>query len=179
MPLAPDIYTAEMVRALPEDGKRYEVVHGELLVTPAPRSAHQRIAGRLYRRLSEYCDAFAVGEAMFSPSDISWSADTLVQPDVFVVAPQDAYDTEWEEMRSLRLVAEVLSPSTARHDRNQKRALYQANGVAMIWLVDGDRRTVEVWTPAALVPTLETERLTWHPEGAPEPFVIAIADLLK
>ncbi len=134
MPLAPDFYTAEMVRAMPDDGNRYEVVWGELFVTPAPVRVHQRIVRRLLMSLGEYCEREGVGEPLTSPADISWSVDSLVQPDVFVVAPEHA-DDEWAAVRRLRLVVEVLGPSTERRDRFQKRKLYQANGVEMLWLV--------------------------------------------
>ena len=177
MPLAPEYYTADMVRALPADGKRYEVVHGELLVTPSPAWIHQRVAGNLYFSLRDYCRRFRLGEVVFSPADISWSEDSLVQPDVFVVAPEESGGADWRSVKSLRLVAEVLSPSTARHDRFQKRKLYQGNGVAVLWLVDPERQIVEVWTPQSTFPAVETERVTWHPAGAPEPLTILLAEL--
>ena len=79
--VAPVYYTADMVRALPEDGNRYEVVYGELLVTPAPRLWHQEIAIRLLRALGEYLDREPVGHLLQSPADISWGPDILVQPD--------------------------------------------------------------------------------------------------
>ena len=82
---APLYYTAEMVRALPDDGHRYEVVHGELLVTPAPRYWHQKIVGRLHAALEGYLRTQPVGDALMSPADISWDSDVLLQPDVFVV----------------------------------------------------------------------------------------------
>ncbi len=59
---------------------------------------------------------------------------------------------------------EILSPSTAKHDRFQKRKYYQENGVPTLWLVDGDKKYVEVWTPEALFPQVETTRLTWRPD---------------
>ena len=70
---APVYYTAEMVRAMPEDGNRYETVHGELLVTPAPRELHQLVLGRLYQALANYLDVTPVGQVYLSPADISWS----------------------------------------------------------------------------------------------------------
>jgi len=83
--VAPVYYTADMVRALPDDGNRYEVVHGELLVTPAPRLWHQKLVGRLYSALEGYLRDQPVGEAFTAPADISWGRHVLVQPDVFVV----------------------------------------------------------------------------------------------
>lgn len=177
MPLAPDYYTADMVRAMPDDGKRYEVVWGELLVTPAPVKRHQRVVGRLYAALHAYCARTNVGEAFTSPADISWDSDSLVQPDVFVVAPEHA-NHEWKDIRHLRLVVEVLSPSTASHDRFQKRKLYQENGVETLWLVDAERGLVETWTPEQMFPVVATERVIWQPAGADDELVVELAELL-
>ena len=179
MPLAPEYFTAELVRAIPDDGNRYELVWGELLVTPAPRGTHQRIVGRLFRALADACDARGGLEAMLSPADISWGADTLVQPDVFVVPKNEAVTGDWSRIRSLVLVAEVLSPATARLDRFQKRKLYQQHGVPILWLVDAERRLIEVWTPSATFPTVETEHVTWRPPGKGSPLVIPIAELFR
>jgi Uma2 family endonuclease len=179
MPLAPEYFTADMVRALPDDGNRYELVWGELLVSPSPVPQHQRVIKRLILALDDYCERTGAGEAMMSPADISWSEDTLVQPDVFVVSPIDANAERWSGVRTLCLVAEVLSPSTARHDRFQKRKLYQSQGVETTWLVNLQQRTAEVWTPNQSFPSVETERLTWLPKGAREPLVILVAELLR
>ena len=94
MPLAPAYHTADMVRALPDDGNRYELVYGELLVSPSPRWVHQRVVTRLM--LGDSIRSAAThdcGEVVASPADISWGADTLVQPDVFVVTPREAGGT--------------------------------------------------------------------------------------
>ena len=179
MPLAPEYYTADMVRALPDDGNRYELLWSELLVTPAPVKVHQRIVRRLVVLLDAYCARFGLGETFASPADISWGSDTLVQPDMFVVTPDQAAAPDWSAVRDLLLVVEVLSPSTARRDRFHKRKLYQQQGVAIIWLVDPDRRLVEVWTPDAHFPVVETERVSWHPADTTEPLVIDIAALLR
>ena len=82
---APVYYSAEMVRALPEDGNRYETVHGELLVTPSPRTPHQLVVKRVLYALETFLRAHRVGEVLLSPADISWGPDILVQPDIFVV----------------------------------------------------------------------------------------------
>ena len=68
---APTYFTAEMVRALPDDGQRYEVVHGELLVTPAPRLWHQEVARRLEMALGAYLEREPIGLVVHSPADIS------------------------------------------------------------------------------------------------------------
>ena len=122
---APLYYTAEMVLALPDDGNRYETVHGELLVTPSPRALHQLALERVVLALAEYLRREPVGALWFAPADISWSPDTLVQPDCFVVPLDEARTLDWARMKTLLLAVEVLSPTTARADRFTKRRLYQ------------------------------------------------------
>jgi len=176
---APVYYTAEMVRALPDDGQRYEVVHGELLVTPAPRELHQRVLVRLVQALTNYLDRQPVGALYASPADISWTPDTLVQPDLFVAALDEARSGEWSRFRTLLLTVEVLSPSSVRQDRFTKRRLYQEARVGTYWIVDADTKSVEIWTPDALFPQVVTETLAWHPAGAAEPFTLALEVLFR
>ena len=82
-------------------------------------------------------------------------------------------------MRDLLLVAEVLSPSSARYDRFNKRRRYQDADVPIYWIVDPDELQAEVWTPADSFPRFERERLTWHPGGAAEPFTLSLAELFR
>jgi Uma2 family endonuclease len=176
---APLYYSADMVRALPDDGNRYEVVHGELLVTPAPRHWHQEIVLRLAMRVGAYLKEQPVGHVVVSPADISWAPDTLVQPDVFVVPLAEARTLDWHQMRTLLLVAEILSPSSARADRFAKRRRYQEAGVPLYWVVDGDAHVVEVWTPTTEFPHIERDRLTWLPTGAAQPLSIELSELFR
>ena len=176
---APIYYTADMVRAIPDDGNRYEVVYGELLVTPAPRPWHQILVHRLSLAIGNYLDRESGAIVLTSPADISWGPDVLVQPDVFVVPAVEARSLTWSRMRSLLLVAEVLSPSTARGDRFLKRLRYREAGVPLYWLVDGDERSVEIWTPSDEFPLLERARLVWHPAGAARPFELDLQALFR
>jgi Uma2 family endonuclease len=177
MPLVPEYFTADMVRALPEDGNRYELVHGELLVSPAPRVLHQVIHSSLFLELALHCRENGCGRVLSSPADISWSEDSLVQPDLFVVPPDFIATRRWSDIRTLSLVVEILGPSTAKHDRFQKRKHYQENGVPTLWLVDGEKKYVEVWTPEALFPQVETARLTWRPDERAPAFEIDLAQI--
>jgi Uma2 family endonuclease len=176
---ATTFYTADMVRALPDDGKRYETVHGELLVTPAPRLMHQRVVRRLVVALDQYLTHQGVGEAFTSPADISWTPDTLVQPDVFVADLSEIRTLDWDNVKHLLLAVEVLSPSSLRADRFTKRRLYQEARVPVYWVVDPDRCEIEVWTPDDTFPTVERERVTWRPEGAGEEFVLELVELFR
>jgi len=176
---APIYYTAEMARALPDDGNRYEVVHGELLVTPSPRPWHEELVARLLEVLREYLRREPIGHAFGSRSDISWGPHLRVEPDVFVVPLAQARSLDWSRMRDLLLVAEVLSPSSNRGDRFTKRRLYQEQGVPVYWIVDGDDGLVEVWTPEGERPVVERERVTWHPMGATSPLTVDLRDLFR
>ena len=177
---APAYYTAQMVRDLPDDGKRYEVVHGELLVTPAPRTWHQEIVGRLYVTLREYVERAGAGLHVFaSPADISWSDDTLVQPDLFVVPIAEARTLDWARIKDLQLVIEVLSPASLRADRFTKRRVYQERRIPSYWVVDADERLVERWTPEAARPIIEHHPLAWHPAGVTRPLIVDLAELFR
>jgi Uma2 family endonuclease len=93
-----------------------------------------------------------------------------VQPDLFV-APltEGRRPRNWKEIRRLVLGIEVLSPSTARADRQVKRRRYQRHGVGEYWIVDLEARLVECWTPADQRPQILTERLDWRPLGEAGP----------
>ena len=177
--VAPVYYTADMVRALPDDGNRYEVVYGELLVSPAPRLWHQEVAQRLLVALRVYLEREPVGHVLASPADISWGPDVLVQPDLFVAPLAQVRTLDWTRVQDLLLVIEVLSPSSVRGDRFAKRRLYQEQGVPLYWIVDGDERLVEVWTPHAHFPAVERERVIWHPADAKRPFTLELPELFR
>jgi Uma2 family endonuclease len=178
----PAYHTAEMVRALISETRhwpRYETVHGELLVTPAPRVEHQEIVRRLIVVLSAYLERERVAHVFMSPADISWGADTLVQPDVFAVPLEEARARTWTAIRTLLLAIEVLSPGSIRADRFTKRRLYQEVGVPLYWLIDVDEGLAEVWTPDARFPRVERDALTWRPVGASTLFELSLAELLR
>lgn len=172
-------YTADMVRSLPEDGNRYEVVYGELLVTPAPRLWHQELCVRLVTALRPYLVREPVGLVLASPADISWGRDILVQPDVFVVPVEAARLLDWSRIRHLLLAVEILSPSSTRADRFTKRRLYQERAVPTYWMVDPDAQLVEIWHPDDEVPLVERDRLTWRPSGAADAFVMELRALFR
>ncbi len=176
MPQTAQRWTAEMVRALPEDGKRYEVIAGELFVTPAPRLLHQAAVKGFLLRLHPYVAAHRLGEVLASPADIEFDPETLVQPDVFV-APLvgGRRPRAWPEITGLVLAVEVLSPTTARADRTVKRRLFQRVGVPEYWIVDLEARLVERWRPGDERPEILTDRLVWRPDPTAEALTIDFA----
>ena len=140
---------------------------------------HEVIQLRIMLALDTYLRRHPVGQVFGSRADISWGADVQVSPDVFVVPLEQARTLDWSRMRDLMLVAEILSPSSAHHDRFLKRRRYQEAYVPLYWIVDGDERRVEVWTPTDLMPRFEREWLVWHPPGAAEPFSLSLAELFR
>jgi Uma2 family endonuclease len=172
MPQTAHYWTPDEVRALPADGRRYEVIAGELLVTPSPAFPHQEAVLTLVRALSDYLDKTRVGHAAISPADLTPEPGALVQPDAFVVGLVDGRRPRaWADIERLLLAIEVLSPSTARADRTVKRRLFQRAGVEY-WIVDLEARLVERWRPGDERPEILTERLEWVPEQNLEPLVI-------
>jgi Uma2 family endonuclease len=166
MPDAARIWTREMVLALPDDGNRYELIDGELLVTPAPTGLHQLAIARLVHRVAPFVQANALGETLWSPADLALGGDQLSQPDLFVMPwlPRDR--RSWSGFPDPILVVEILSPGTERFDRTIKRRRFQRAGIPEYWAVDLDRRAVERWRPGDGDGELLDRSLTWQPGGA-------------
>ena len=164
MPHTTEGWTAEMVRALPHDGNRYELIGGELVVTPAPPQVHQAAVVELILVLGPWLKETGAGRLLASPADISLGEDEVLQPDVFVV-PEGAgrVSAAWTDVTTLVLAVEVVSPTTARYDRGLKRLRYQRAGVPEYWVVDLDARLIERWRPNDTRPEVLMESLSWRP----------------
>ncbi len=170
------LWTVDDVHALPDDGNRYEVIDGELLVTPAPSLMHQDIVLRLARILADYLDRECVGHLVIAPADVQFSTRRLVQPDVFVAALVNGRrPMSYDEIGKLLLAVEVVSPSTSRADRVSKRQIYREEGVAEYWVVDGDARVFERSTPGDGRIDVASDELIWHPAGAAEALTFSVA----
>jgi Uma2 family endonuclease len=172
-------YTRQEVLQFPNDGKRYELVRGELLVSPPPALRHQIVVQRLFRELVEYLKPLGREETVVCVAgDISWNDETLVIPDLFV-APPEEMRSSWSAVKTLLLAIEVLSPRSTRADRVLKRHVYQENRVATYWIVDHRAGLAEIWHPRDTRPTIVSDVLRWRVEpGAPE-IQIELASLLR
>lgn len=183
MPATRQRWTAEEVRELQDESRawpRYELIDGQLLVTPAPRLIHQRVVGELLLRLSEYLAREPVGEVLFSPADIELEPETIVQPDIFVFPLVGGRrPREWRDVSSLLLACEVLSPSTARHDRVTKRRFFSRLGVGEYWVVDLDAEIVERSGPSDDRVELIADTLTWKADAATTPFSLDLATFFR
>lgn len=177
-------WTAGEVRDLiarnPRWTPRYELVDGELLMTPSPGPRHQAAVTLLLVALHAWCEATGVGRALASPSDIELGPEDIRQPDVFILPTH-----EWTRVlaegfpaRELLLAVEVTSPSSARFDRVAKRPLYQRR-VDEYWIVDPDSRLIERWQRSSDRPDIVTRYLEWTTAGASAPFLLDVAAFFR
>jgi Uma2 family endonuclease len=154
---------------------RYELVDGELLVTPAPTHRHQRLILQLALLLHSYLSLHKLGEILLGPAELRLVEGERYEPDLFVLrAAGGRRPTITAAPVEPLLVCESLSPGSARHDRITKRRSFQRNGVPDYWIIDGDSRVFEVWRPGDERPAIIDERLIWHPRDAEGPFVLDV-----
>ena len=137
--------TYQDLQAFPEDTFRRELIDGELIVTAAPATRHQRVVVKLVVRLFAYCELHG-GEVLTAPYDVYFSDTNVVEPDVLFVRPENLGRFEKRFIRSAPdLVVEVSSPTTRRLDLIRKRELYERFQVPEYWFVDLDADRVEVY----------------------------------
>ena len=140
------ILTYDDYRLLPDDRNRYEILDGELSVTPAPGTKHQRISGRLYLILANHILTDQLGDIYAAPTDLILAPTTVAQPDlIFIGNDRRHIVTERAIEGPPTLLIEILSPTTSRTDRLTKAQLYAKHQVPHYWLVDPDQRTLEAY----------------------------------
>lgn len=169
----PDLarWTRDQVLALPDDGNRYELFDGELVVTPSPAARHQGVIALLLVRLIPYIEQHRLGRAMTSPADLRLDGNQVAQPDIFVW-PGRKMPQGWDLAPLPMLAIEVVSLSSAHYDRAFKRRYYQRAGVAEYWVVDPDARLVERWRPGDDRPEVLDREIAWQPAPDVAPLVI-------
>lgn len=166
-------WTLDELHSLPDDGNKYEVVRGELFVTPAPTPTHETVCARLHRILDRYVEAEDLG-VVYTPRAVLQFEDSEVEPDLMVRREHVGDSSTWSSAPLPSLIVEVLSPTTSRRDRNQKRDLYTDAGVGEYWLVDPERLVIVVIRSES-DDLVVTDGMTWHPAGASRPLTFAVA----
>ncbi len=127
--------------------KRYQLLDGELIVAPSPTTRHQTILLRLSRAMHDGVNSSQLGRVWVAPLDVVLSDHDVAQPDLFFVSnARENIVTEANVQGAPDLVVEILSPATAKYDREYKMTLYSRHGVREYWLVDPEEDLVEVWT---------------------------------
>ena len=138
-------YVYEDLLTMPDDGRRYELLEGDLLVSPSPNRRHQRIVHNLVRVLGPVEDA-GLGEVYSAPFDVVFDRHTVFEPDVmFIRTERLGILTERNVSGAPDLVVEVLSESTRDADLGGKLRAYGKHGVGEYWAVDPDANTVQVF----------------------------------
>ncbi len=132
---------------LPDDGYQYQIIGGELFMTAAPFSRHQRTSRNIFRIIDDYVIKNDLGETFYAPFDVVLSMTDVVEPDILFIAKERLHIiTEKNIVEAPDFVVEVLSDSTEQIDRNQKKELYENHGVKEYWIVDLDLETIEIFT---------------------------------
>ncbi len=174
------VLTYDDYLALPNDGKRYEILEGELTVTPAPSTKHQTASGNLFVLLSQYIKERDLGKLFHAPIDLMLESTSVLQPDLlFVSQARRHIITDRAIEGAPDLVVEILSPTTSRTDRVTKAQIYARHSVPVYWIVDPEREAIEIYLLEADGYRLAATLLGKTPMAAP-PFTelkIAARDL--
>jgi Uma2 family endonuclease len=166
-------YTVADLDLLPDDGNRYEVLAGTLLVTPSPGSAHHGVAVRLTALFASHILARRL--VLYSPGVVTLPPLTQLEPDLLVVPPRFVPGTPWAEIAEHWLAVEIVSRSSRVYDREFKRDAYLALGVREVWLVDVRDRSIEVCVRRGAGRVVR-DALTWR---APESDVSVHVELAE
>lgn len=131
---------------LPNDGRRYEILEGELFVSPAPKTKHQIIATNLAEALNRHVRKHTQGRVLVAPTDVVLSRTNVVQPDLLFISNQRRQIlTENNVQGAPDLIVEILSEFTEEQDRTAKMQIYARHGVREYWLIEPDREVLEVY----------------------------------
>ena len=168
-------YTVDDLDRFPDDGNRYELLDGVLLVTPAPRAVHQLVANRIQMRISH---ALVIpGHAhVAGPGAVVRKPKTQLQPDILVYSAKHSPMTDWPKIHDHWLAVEVLSRSSQFYDREYKRDAYFKLGVRQVWLVDWRERVVEVCTAIGQTRRMR-QSIRWRVRDANVTVVIDLAEV--
>lgn len=177
----PWTWTYSEYARFPDDGNRYEVIDGEVQVTPAPTPMHQFVLATLQRALWDYVERHGLG-FVFYDVDVLFATGQFLRPDL-VVVPADQRDGISDRGIEVppALIVEVQSPTSSSIDRVKKPARYGDFGVPEYWVLDPAEGALYVWRFAEGVsePERYADRFTWQPVGAPEPLHLDVKDLLR
>ena len=168
-------WTLADLERLPDDGNKYELVRGELFVTPGPTPGHEIVLSLLSDQLTPFVRAQQLGMVLH-PRAVVRFEDSEVEPDLMVRRRPAGKGSAWSEWPAPILVVEVLSDSTKQRDRVQKRQLYAEAGVAEYWIIDPETRSILV-VVAGAADVVVSDTLMWTPVGASAPLVIKVPHL--
>jgi Uma2 family endonuclease len=139
-------FKAEDIWNAPDDGNVYEVIDGDLYVTPSPAWRHQRALNKLNWPIAAYVYSHGLGEVVTAPTGVVLGNESAVEPDLLYISRERLHLISERGVEGAPdLVVEVLSPSTRARDRGIKMRLYAASGVPHYWLLDLDAPALETY----------------------------------
>ncbi|MBN2092975.1 Uma2 family endonuclease [candidate division KSB1 bacterium] len=131
---------------LPEDGNRYEVINGELIMVAAPNTGHQFVSGNIYFELYRFIQKRKIGKILNAPVDVLLSESNVVQPDILFISKENLDIIKDKNIAgSPDLIIEIILPSSAYYDLLGKKELYATHGVKEYWIVDPKKKLIEVY----------------------------------
>ena len=177
MSMPANAWTLEELHRLPDDGNKYELIRGELFVTPPPSVDHEEVLARLSTVLTRYVEKHGLGR-VYHPRAVVRFERSEAEPDLMVRSvPFGVYGNAWEKLPPPLLVVEVLSPFTRRRDLVEKREYYLDAGAAEYWVLDGEHRELRV-IRRGVEDVLIRDVLVW-PAVPAEPLTLELAELFS
>ena|SRR3990170_1257147 len=182
MPVVVPRYTIADLESFPDDGNRYELLDGILLVSPGPAPLHEVVVGRLLWALNRYLAPQLA--AVFPRGTVELEPRTHLEPDILVIPADEPEggigpETRWTAVHRWWLAIEVSGAGSRVYDRDHKSPAYLALGIREVWRVDLDEMCIEVSRADGVVVRRLTERLIWHPPELAEPLIIEVAALFE
>lgn len=131
---------------LPEGPPYFQVIEGDLIMSPSPRTLHQVVAGNIHFIIRQHLNSHPIGHVFLAPLDVFLTEINVYQPDlIFVAEERKSIVTEKGIEGAPNLVVEILSESTARFDKGPKRKIYARTGVQDLWLIDPEVKLIQVY----------------------------------
>ena len=179
MPSLLPSYTIDDLERFPDDGNRYELVEGFLLVTPAPESPHQVVQSRLMQQLVRYFLPH-ISVHVLTPGAVQVAPATHMEPDILVVPDDGTVPRKWLQMRDLWLAIEISGRGSRVYDRDFKGPAYMRAGVKTYWRIDLRDRCLYVSVPGQPAEVRYSDQVRWQaPVGPDAPMVVDVRELLR
>jgi len=139
-------YTYQDYSEIPDDGNRYQIIEGELIMSPAPFTKHQRIVRKIIFALLKFIEEEQTGELFFAPTDLVLNNSNVVQPDILFILNENLNIITEKNIKGVPdLIIEIISPATGYYDLSGKKDLYEKFGVQEYWIVDPMKQRIDIY----------------------------------
>jgi Uma2 family endonuclease len=140
------VYTYQDYSELTDDENRYEIIEGELIMSPAPYTIHQKVSRKIVYELMRFVEKVKIGELYYAPIDVLLSNINIVQPDILFISKENLQIVTEKNIKGVPdLIIEIISPSTGYYDLSSKKDIYEKFGVREYWIVDPLKQRVDIY----------------------------------